>query len=229
MAKRAKGKSSSQGPRVTSLPRTAFNCRCMSCRQMDSEIPARKHRTSVTGQLSERITAHRMLRDIEGSVRRNHSRRFLPPHWTDGPGACKIEPASPLVCSLEFSKTLNQRISLAVAVESKEPRAECRRAGKKQKDRKDDAEEQYRYPSGSRGSRLKMSSLSRRACYKCGNVGHYAEVCSSSERLCYNCKEPGHESNNCPHPRTTESKSTPSNATTARVSAMFRLTAQLCV
>lgn len=34
----------------------------------------------------------------------------------------------------------------------------------------------------------KMSSLSRRACYKCGNVGHYAEVCSSSERLCYNCK-----------------------------------------
>lgn len=38
---------------------------------------------------------------------------------------------------------------------------------------------------------LNMSSLSRRACYKCGNVGHYAEVCSSSERLCYNCKEPG--------------------------------------
>ncbi|KAF1830298.1 hypothetical protein BDW02DRAFT_573145 [Decorospora gaudefroyi] len=33
-----------------------------------------------------------------------------------------------------------------------------------------------------------MSSLSRRACFKCGNVGHYAEVCSSSERLCYNCK-----------------------------------------
>ena len=33
-----------------------------------------------------------------------------------------------------------------------------------------------------------MSSLSRRACYKCGNVGHYAEVCSSAERLCYNCK-----------------------------------------
>ncbi|KAI2618258.1 hypothetical protein GGS26DRAFT_383773 [Hypomontagnella submonticulosa] len=40
-----------------------------------------------------------------------------------------------------------------------------------------------------------MSSLSRRACYKCGNVGHYAEVCSSAERLCYNCKQPGHESN----------------------------------
>jgi hypothetical protein len=38
---------------------------------------------------------------------------------------------------------------------------------------------------------IKMSSLSRRACYKCGNVGHYAEVCSSSERLCYNCKQPG--------------------------------------
>jgi cellular nucleic acid-binding protein len=33
-----------------------------------------------------------------------------------------------------------------------------------------------------------MSSLSRRACYKCGNVGHYAEVCASAERLCYNCK-----------------------------------------
>ncbi|KAG9554430.1 UDP-N-acetylglucosamine pyrophosphorylase, partial [Aureobasidium melanogenum] len=53
---------------------------------------------------------------------------------------------------------------------------------------------------------LNMSSLSRRACYKCGNVGHYAEVCSSSERLCYNCKQPGHESNNCPLPRTTEAK-----------------------
>src|ERR1700743_3682869 len=51
-----------------------------------------------------------------------------------------------------------------------------------------------------------MSSLSRRACYKCGNVGHYAEVCTSSERLCYNCKQPGHESNQCPHPRTTETK-----------------------
>ena len=33
-----------------------------------------------------------------------------------------------------------------------------------------------------------MSSLSRRACFKCGNIGHYAEVCSSSERLCYNCQ-----------------------------------------
>ena len=52
----------------------------------------------------------------------------------------------------------------------------------------------------------KMSSLSRRACYKCGNVGHYAEVCSSAERLCYNCKQPGHESNGCPLPRTTEAK-----------------------
>ncbi|MCJ1420532.1 hypothetical protein MMC32_006889 [Xylographa parallela] len=38
---------------------------------------------------------------------------------------------------------------------------------------------------------LDMSTLTRRACYKCGNVGHYAEVCSSSERLCYNCKQPG--------------------------------------
>ncbi|KAK9385787.1 hypothetical protein V1515DRAFT_211994 [Lipomyces mesembrius] len=51
-----------------------------------------------------------------------------------------------------------------------------------------------------------MSSLSRRACYKCGNIGHFAEVCSSPERLCYNCKQPGHESNACPHPRTTETK-----------------------
>ncbi|KAF2713604.1 hypothetical protein K504DRAFT_141918 [Pleomassaria siparia CBS 279.74] len=39
-----------------------------------------------------------------------------------------------------------------------------------------------------------MSSLSRRACFKCGNVGHYAG------------KQPGHESNGCPHPRTTETK-----------------------
>ncbi|KAL2071231.1 hypothetical protein VTL71DRAFT_12466 [Oculimacula yallundae] len=53
---------------------------------------------------------------------------------------------------------------------------------------------------------IAMSSLSRRACYKCGNVGHYAEVCSSAERLCYNCKQPGHESNGCPLPRTTEAK-----------------------
>lgn len=43
---------------------------------------------------------------------------------------------------------------------------------------------------------IKMSSLSRRACYKCGNVGHYAEVCSSSERLCYNCKQPGESISN---------------------------------
>ena len=50
-----------------------------------------------------------------------------------------------------------------------------------------------------------MSSVARRACYKCGNVGHYAEVCTSSERLCYNCKQPGHESNQCTLPRTTES------------------------
>ena len=41
-----------------------------------------------------------------------------------------------------------------------------------------------------------MSSLSRRACYKCGNVGHYAEVCSSAERLCYNCKQPGQSTPN---------------------------------
>src|ERR1700731_3063833 len=80
-----------------------------------------------------------------------------------------------------------------------------------------------------------MSSLTRRACYKCGNVGHYAEMCSSTERLCYNCKQPGHESNGCPHPRTTESQlkahfiydadadlQQPSSATIARVLAMFR-------
>ncbi|KAI9735403.1 MAG: hypothetical protein M1818_006409 [Claussenomyces sp. TS43310] len=51
-----------------------------------------------------------------------------------------------------------------------------------------------------------MSSLSRRACFKCGNVGHFAEMCTSAERLCYNCKQPGHESNGCPLPRTTEAK-----------------------
>lgn len=48
----------------------------------------------------------------------------------------------------------------------------------------------------------KMSSLSRRACYKCGNVGHYAEVCSSSERLCYNCKQPGMWSTGATTPET---------------------------
>jgi hypothetical protein len=48
-----------------------------------------------------------------------------------------------------------------------------------------------------------MSSLSRRACYKCGELGHSAEVCDSSKRRCYNCKEPGHESNECgPYTRT---------------------------
>lgn len=49
------------------------------------------------------------------------------------------------------------------------------------------------YPNETQNKKPKeaMSSLSRRACYKCGNVGHYAEVCSSSERLCYNCKQPG--------------------------------------
>lgn len=35
---------------------------------------------------------------------------------------------------------------------------------------------------------ITMSSLSRRACYKCGELGHHAEACSSPHRLCYNCK-----------------------------------------
>lgn len=71
-----------------------------------------------------------------------------------------------------------------------------------------------------------MSSLSRRACYKCGDLGHHAEACSSPHRLCYNCKQPSesfvatprlkhprlitlrpdHESSECPLPRTTEAK-----------------------
>ncbi|KAJ4365475.1 gig suppressor [Ascochyta clinopodiicola] len=68
-----------------------------------------------------------------------------------------------------------------------------------------------------------MSSLSRRACFKCGNVGHYAgkpawriawggaavrhcrELLSQDGTL-DNGKQPGHESNGCPHPRTTETK-----------------------
>ncbi|KAJ4379462.1 gig suppressor [Neurospora sp. IMI 360204] len=60
-----------------------------------------------------------------------------------------------------------------------------------------------------------MSSLSRRACYKCGELGHHAEACSSPQRLCYNCKQPSmhispplidHESSECPLPRSTEAK-----------------------
>ncbi|KAA8633946.1 hypothetical protein SMACR_07647 [Sordaria macrospora] len=47
-----------------------------------------------------------------------------------------------------------------------------------------------------------MSSLSRRACYKCGELGHHAEACSSPHRLCYNY----HESSECPLPRSTEAK-----------------------
>ena len=76
----------------------------------------------------------------------------------------------------------------------------------------------------------RMSSLSRRACYKCGNVGHYAEVCSSSERLCYNCKQPGHESNSCPHPRTTESTliHTLKNEGSSGMHANTRTTAKQC-
>lgn len=63
-----------------------------------------------------------------------------------------------------------------------------------------------------------MSSLARRACYKCGNVGHYAEVCTSSERLCYNCKQPGHESNQCTMPRTTESEFLEQNLASEKMS-----------
>ncbi|KAF2140084.1 uncharacterized protein K452DRAFT_310423 [Aplosporella prunicola CBS 121167] len=81
-----------------------------------------------------------------------------------------------------------------------------------------------------------MSSLSRRACYKCGNVGHYAGMCLAlrgmrklttfrglllvRETLLQlqatryvrrplldpSLTIPGHESNGCPHPRTTETK-----------------------
>ncbi len=72
-----------------------------------------------------------------------------------------------------------------------------------------------------------MSSVSRRACYKCGELGHHAEACASPQRLCYNCtflpstallrfaarpltlatgKQPNHESNECPMPRTTKAK-----------------------
>lgn len=35
--------------------------------------------------------------------------------------------------------------------------------------------------------RLKMSAVSRRACYKCGELGHHADACASPHRLCYNC------------------------------------------
>jgi hypothetical protein len=89
-----------------------------------------------------------------------------------------------------------------------------------------------------------MSSLSRRACYKCGNVGHYAEVCSSAERLCYNCKQPGMIASipvsleDAPLTVTTQDTNQtsalcralprPSSAITARDLATFRLTARPC-
>ncbi|KAK1971426.1 hypothetical protein LY78DRAFT_98396 [Colletotrichum sublineola] len=90
---------------------------------------------------------------------------------------------------------------------------------------------------------IKMSSLSRRACYKCGNVGHYAEVCSSAERLCYNCKLCTSPVVRLLRPLTRIQVNSPatsltaalcpvlqrlSNAITARASAMCRLTALLC-
>ena len=37
---------------------------------------------------------------------------------------------------------------------------------------------------GLQGSPLDMSSLSRRACYKCGNVGHYAGQRQIGYRMC---------------------------------------------
>ncbi|KAI1751337.1 hypothetical protein F4782DRAFT_191761 [Xylaria castorea] len=91
-----------------------------------------------------------------------------------------------------------------------------------------------------------MSSLSRRACYKCGNVGHYAEVCSSAERLCYNCKQPGKLCSRMMHDSARVTNRSPlgekamnptnapflerrrlSNATTARGWVMFRPIVQL--
>lgn len=93
-----------------------------------------------------------------------------------------------------------------------------------------------------------MSSLSRRACYKCGNVGHYAEVCSSAERLCYNCKQPGKFCSRMIRDRARVTNGSPlgekamnptnvpflerrrlSSATTARDLAMFRPIALLSV
>ncbi|KAH9842115.1 cellular nucleic acid-binding protein, partial [Teratosphaeria destructans] len=198
-AERARGKRSSRDPKGLvdlELPSIAVRCGvgkwvwCRSSGDTDSQTPSERDRPDKRPNDSSAYAAARHCDPA-------------PLNGTDGPGACKIQqPASPL---------------------SKEPRAECRRVGKKQKDWKDDAEEQVsevqtagcdtgvrRDKDSVSGAhtpgRLKMSSLSRRACYKCGNVGHYAEVCSSSERLCYNCKQPGHESNNCPHPRTTETK-----------------------
>lgn len=46
-----------------------------------------------------------------------------------------------------------------------------------------------------------MSSLSRRACYKCGDLGHHAEACSSPHRLCYNCKQPSESYVATPRPK----------------------------
>jgi hypothetical protein len=66
-----------------------------------------------------------------------------------------------------------------------------------------------------------MSSLSRRACFKCGNIGHYAEVCSSSERLCYNCAHLPH--NNAIHADQAQASSPATSRTDARIPAPPRV------
>lgn len=100
----------------------------------------------------------------------------------------------------------------------------------------------YRTDSGIQQTHhiVAMSSLSRRACYKCGNVGHYAEVCSSAERLCYNCKQPGEKhllllcdsfltfpQDTNPAAALCQEPLRPSNVTTAKVLDTFRPTVQL--
>lgn len=66
-----------------------------------------------------------------------------------------------------------------------------------------------------------MSSLSRRACYKCGDLGHHAEACSSPHRLCYNCKQPSEFSHRHAGPRVPKTNHT-AVQTTSRASALSR-------